>query len=106
MGAPHIQQQLKAIERALGRKPGQAKFASRTIDIDLLTYGDQILSEPALPRDEILTQSFVLKPLAELAGDRRHPVLHQSYGELWQAFAGTDDLEPIPLDWRPGACRT
>lgn len=99
-----IQEALKTIELAQGRMPGQPKFASRTLDIDLLTWGDACLDTPALPRDEILTQAFVLKPLAELAPDLLHPRLGQSYGALWRAFKGPNNVQPIPFDWQPTHC--
>lgn len=99
-----IQARLKAIELAQGRMPGQPKFASRTLDIDLLTWGDACLETPALPREEILTQAFVLKPLAELAPDLLHPRLGRSYGELWRDFTGPDNLRPIAFSWEPIHC--
>lgn len=99
-----IQARLKSIEQALGRIPDQQRFASRVLDIDLLCYGEQQLAEPALPRAEILEQAFVLKPLAELAGPKRHPVLNKTYAELWQAFNKPDQLRTIPLNWQPHHC--
>ena len=61
---------LRAIENALGRVRGQNKFASRTIDIDLLTWGELVLHQDGfiLPREEILTYAFVLCPLAGITG--------------------------------------
>lgn len=99
-----VQHRLKAIEQSLGRVPGQPKFASRTLDIDLLCYGNQQLTEPALPRADILEQAFVLKPLAELAGQQRHPLLDKTYAELWHSFSGPKDIRAIPLDWQPHHC--
>lgn len=92
---------MHAIEAAHGRKRGGEKFAPRTLDIDLLTYGDQVLSRPGLelPRDEILKYAFVLGPLAEVAPHERHPLDGRTYAELWQAF---DDGQPLrPVDFRP-----
>ena len=50
-----------------------------------------------LPREEILDRAFVLKPLAELAGDRIHPVEHQTFRQLWEAFAGEARLTPVEI---------
>jgi 2-amino-4-hydroxy-6-hydroxymethyldihydropteridine diphosphokinase len=91
---------LHEIEAAHGRSRSGGKFASRTLDIDLLLYDDLVLNENGLqlPRGEITRYAFVLGPLAEIAGGRRHPVLGKSFAELWAAFA-TDksDLRPVQL---------
>ncbi len=62
------------IERALGRIPTHPK-GPRTIDIDILLYGDTILSTPGLeiPHERMADRRFVLEPLAELAPGLRHP---------------------------------
>jgi 2-amino-4-hydroxy-6-hydroxymethyldihydropteridine diphosphokinase len=88
---------LRQIEASQGRVRSAEKFSSRTLDIDLLTYGDRIIDEPQmqLPRDEILRYAFVLLPLSEVAPEERHPVNGRSYRELWAGFDATDQ----PL-WR------
>ena len=76
---------LKAVEDSNGRQRNVARYSSRTLDLDILTYGDQV-GEPEgveLPRREILKNAFVLKPLAESAPDELHPTEHRSYGALW-----------------------
>jgi 2-amino-4-hydroxy-6-hydroxymethyldihydropteridine diphosphokinase len=77
---------LREIEHAHGRHRGDAKFAPRTLDLDLLTYGEQISERPGLtlPRPDILRYPFVLKPLADIAPHAYHPVTGQTYAELWQ----------------------
>ena len=80
-------QRLRAMEFANGREPDAKKFAPRTLDLDLLLYGDLVCEEPvALPRGEILTNAFVLWPLAELAPEQCHPVDGRPFGELWLAY--------------------
>jgi 2-amino-4-hydroxy-6-hydroxymethyldihydropteridine diphosphokinase len=88
---------LDAIELAGGRDRSAPRFAPRTLDLDLLLYGDCVMDEPGLhlPRDEILRYPFVLKPLAELAGELRHPVTGRSMAEHWRDFAG--DAESLTL---------
>lgn len=80
---------LRAIEARHGRERTGERFSSRTLDLDLLTYGDAVTEEggKALPRDEILRYAFVLAPLADVAGDQRHPQLGESYRDLWERFA-------------------
>ncbi len=92
---------LKEIETNNGRKLQDAKFSSRTLDIDLLTYGDTILDKEGLhiPRDEILKYAFVLKPLADVAPNDTHPVAGKSYADLWQEFNGDRQLSEIPFKW-------
>ena len=95
-----IVEQLDIIESSCGRERGEARFAPRTLDLDLLLYGDDIVDEPELrlPRPEILEYSFVLKPLADIAGERRHPVNGQTFAELWAEF--DHDQHPLmPVPW-------
>ncbi len=79
---------LREIEHQQGRLRSGERFSSRTLDIDLILYGDLVLKTEQLeiPRDEILKYAFVLGPLAELAPDVQHPVTGQSYAELWAGF--------------------
>lgn len=76
-------QRLRAMEFAHGREPDAKKFAPRTLDLDLLLYGELVCETPlVLPRGEILTNAFVLWPLAELAPTFRHPIDGRTIGEL------------------------
>ena len=78
---------LKVIENRLGRKQGDKKFSARSIDIDVLLFGDlQTKSPNQLPRSEILENAYVLWPLAELAPDLKHPGSDKSYAEYWNEF--------------------
>ena len=79
---------LKSIESDHGRKREAEKFSARTLDIDILTYGDLDLTEQGvdIPRHEILTYAFVLKPLADVAPDEIHPHIGLSYQKLWDGF--------------------
>jgi 2-amino-4-hydroxy-6-hydroxymethyldihydropteridine diphosphokinase len=80
----------REIEDAFGRVRGIEKFSPRTLDIDLLTFGDLAgtVDGCELPRDEILRYAFVLCPLAEVAGDEIHPVVRRTYRELWDELGG------------------
>lgn len=76
---------LRALEEANGRvrEPGR-RFNDRTLDIDILTYGDAtgVIDGVELPRGEILRHAFVLRPLADVAPEELHPVLRVGYREL------------------------
>lgn len=96
---------LRSIEDQLGRVRGPDKFSPRTLDLDLLTYGDRVeLESPQeLPRDEILRYAFVLGPLAEVAGDEIHPVAGFSYRQLWEDFdQARKSLKRIRFDFGIG----
>lgn len=86
--AKTIAHSLRDIELAHGRTRNSQKFSARTLDLDLILYGDLILSEDCLqiPREEIERYAFVLEPLAEIAPDLVHPIKHLTYTALWQAF--------------------
>jgi len=94
---------LHDIENDNGRRRDGPRFSSRTLDIDILTYGDTtgIVDGVKLPRDEILENAFVLWPLADLAPDTRHPLVGATYGQLWQAYdKQRQQLWPIDFNWR------
>ena len=89
------------IENRLGRDRSLPKFASRSIDLDILTYADRVLDLPGIkiPRPEILENAYVLKPLQDLAPDDVHPETGQTYAELWRQMAPTAPrLDLFPLD--------
>ena len=80
--------QLRAIEDAQGRDRTLPRFASRTLDIDILTYDNAVgtIDGVSLPRDEILKNAFVLQPLADLAPEAIHPEVNKSYQQLWNEY--------------------
>lgn len=74
---------LKQLEDQHARKRDDKKFISRTLDADILLFGDQILQpEIDLPRAEILKFPFVLFPLSEIASDAMHPQEKKTIGEI------------------------
>ncbi len=74
------------IERQLGRQPSAQRWGPRPIDLDLLLYEDRVMDEPGLtiPHSRLHERRFVLEPLAQLAPEFVHPVLHQSITALLQ----------------------
>lgn len=85
-----VRQQLQTIEAACDRPPGAPKWAPRTMDLDILLFGDLVSAEPGLviPRPDLLKRPYMLKPMADIAPNVRHPTLGKSMRELWESFDG------------------
>jgi 2-amino-4-hydroxy-6-hydroxymethyldihydropteridine diphosphokinase len=79
---------LRAIETACGRPRAAPKWAPRSMDLDILLYGNLVHEEPGLklPRPDLVKRPFMLGPMADLAPEVVHPTLHVTIGELWQQF--------------------
>ena len=93
---------LKQVEDDNGRERGRPRFSSRTLDLDVLTYGDRtgIIDGVELPRSEILRNAFVLRPLAEIVPEGVHPSTGWTYAELWHAYERDQRLWPIEFNWQ------
>lgn len=92
---------LKDIEARCGRQRDGPRYSPRTLDLDLLLFGGLVIRENGLqlPRDEVTVHAFVLKPLAEVAGDVLHPTMGRKFTDLWAAFDhGSQPLKPIDLE--------
>ena len=97
-----LSETLKRIEDNNGRKRNGPKFSPRTLDIDILTYGDfvGVENDIELPRAEITKNAFVLLPLAEIAPDVFHPQLEKIYSDLWREYdQASQALWTIIFDW-------
>lgn len=84
---------LHALEDAHGRDRSGPRFSDRTLDIDVVFYGDLIVQGPGhlrIPRPE-LKHAFVLKPLADIAPDFIDPVSGLDLATLWRAHRQFDD---------------
>ncbi|WP_313319151.1 2-amino-4-hydroxy-6-hydroxymethyldihydropteridine diphosphokinase [Stenotrophomonas sp.] len=77
---------LHAVEDAHGRDRSGPRFSDRTLDIDVVYYGDLVMEGPKhlrIPRPE-LKHAFVLKPMADIAPDFIDPVQQRTLAQMWQ----------------------
>jgi 2-amino-4-hydroxy-6-hydroxymethyldihydropteridine diphosphokinase len=91
---------LHAIETACSRPRDAPRWAPRSMDLDVLLYGELVRDEPRLklPRPDLLKRAFMLGPLAALAPELMHPTERVTIGELWRRFdrAGHELVEIEP----------
>lgn len=94
---------LRHIETDHRRDRSAPRLGPRTLDLDLLLYDEQVLKKGILrlPRAEITEHAFVLRPLADLLPNARHPLMGMTYSELWARFPqkNAQPLWPIALTW-------
>jgi 2-amino-4-hydroxy-6-hydroxymethyldihydropteridine diphosphokinase len=101
---------LQAIETALGRTrtagltPEAQRFTPRTVDIDIIFYGDEVISVPDdihVPHLLAAERGFVLRPLADIAPELTHPTLYRSIRDLLAELADEHEVRPgtYPARW-------
>tara|TARA_Y200000002_G_scaffold348884_1_gene325150 strand:+ start:19 stop:495 length:477 start_codon:yes stop_codon:yes gene_type:complete len=75
---------LKKIEVSMGRKKEKIKFSDRLIDLDLLTYGEEIIKNNGqeVPHKDIEKYPFVLVPLVEICPSKIHPLNRLTFKEM------------------------
>lgn len=83
-----LKETLFQIESRLGRVRRENRFSSRTLDLDLLLYGNTVRHDDRanLPHPDIQRYAFVLRPLADIAPELRHPETGLSCARMWQQF--------------------
>ena len=89
---------LHALEDRHGRRRDVPRYANRTLDVDIVLYDDLVTQGPGhldIPRKE-LRHAFVLKPIADIAPQLRHPVSGRTMAELWAAFPV--EQEPLTIE--------
>ena len=81
------------VERRLGRVRA-VRYGPRTIDVDILLYGDLVVDTPELqiPHPGIPERAFVLAPLGEIAPEAEHPILKRRMGELLEGAPGRETV--------------
>jgi len=91
LSATDLHKKLTDIESELGRKR-RGHWWPRTIDLDILLFGEEILESPDLtiPHQQMHLRSFVLKGLCQLNGEMIHPVMKVSFNELYERLNGRD----------------
>jgi len=97
---------LHEAEALCGRPREAPRWAPRTMDLDILLYGDLVRDEPGLrlPRPDLVRRAYMLGPMAELAPELRHPTLGLTMRELWEGFdRSAHPMQEIELDASPGA---
>ena len=92
---------LHALEDSHGRRRDVPRYSDRTLDIDIVFYGELVLDGAEhlqIPRKE-LKHAFVLRPIADIAPEFRHPVSGFRMAELWAAFPA--EHEPLIAESLP-----
>jgi 2-amino-4-hydroxy-6-hydroxymethyldihydropteridine diphosphokinase len=87
------------IERRRGRdRSSGLRWGPRTLDLDLLLFGDGIISEPglAVPHPRLHERLFVLIPLEQVAGDTLVPISGRTVSELLKELRQAQDAAPLP----------
>ncbi|MBQ0833269.1 2-amino-4-hydroxy-6-hydroxymethyldihydropteridine diphosphokinase [Marinobacter sp.] len=102
LSVEELSRKFKQLEVENGRRPEAKKYSARTLDLDILTYGEAVgrVDGVELPRGEILKNAFVLRPLADLVPTAKHPICRKSYFELWQAYSTGQKLWPVDFIWQ------
>ena len=83
-----IHDSIEELHVLANRQRGESRFSPRTLDIDLLLYGDRVIDSGPIrvPRADVLKYSFVLGPLAEIAPNFKHPQTGKTIAEHWAGF--------------------
>ena len=81
---------LHDIEQAAHRER-TVRWGPRTLDLDILMYDDLVLEtdELTIPHVELHLRDFVLRPLQEIAPNKRHPLLHKTVSQMAQEVCGS-----------------
>ncbi|MCU8383517.1 2-amino-4-hydroxy-6-hydroxymethyldihydropteridine diphosphokinase [Vibrio vulnificus] len=96
MTLEELASQLRQIEMRWGREENAAKYQDRTLDLDIVLFGDCISSQkPELPRSDIFKYPFVIQPLYDLQPDLVIPGDGRTVEEIWQTARDLDTLRAV-----------
>ncbi|EPJ0792739.1 2-amino-4-hydroxy-6-hydroxymethyldihydropteridine diphosphokinase [Vibrio vulnificus] len=96
MTLEELASQLRQIEMRWGREEKAAKYQDRTLDLDIVLFGDCISSQkPELPRSDIFKYPFVIQPLYDLQPDLVIPGDGRTVEEIWQTARDLDTLRAV-----------
>ena len=93
-------EQLKKFEIDIGRVPTEERYGPRAIDLDILFYGSDVVNEPGLsiPHPLMAEREFVLRPLADIAPNFRHPVMGRSVAEILSLLEREPEAQMVSID--------
>jgi 2-amino-4-hydroxy-6-hydroxymethyldihydropteridine diphosphokinase len=99
--AQDLLRELAAIEKMLGRPASHARNASRTIDLDLLYFGELEIetAELQLPHPRLVEREFVLRPLADIAPNLVLPRQTEPVGALLLQLTSTGGVVRVTSEW-------
>jgi 2-amino-4-hydroxy-6-hydroxymethyldihydropteridine diphosphokinase len=100
LDAPALDAWLHALEDRHGRRRDQPRYASRTLDVDIVLFDDAIVDGPGhlrIPRPE-LREAFVAVPLADIAADARDPESRLTVAEI-RTLADARGLDHVEIDF-------
>ncbi|WP_104399952.1 2-amino-4-hydroxy-6-hydroxymethyldihydropteridine diphosphokinase [Vibrio penaeicida] len=90
---------LREAEIRWGRNPDAKKMQDRTLDLDIILYGNVVSSTPSLPREDIYKYAFVIQPMYELCPQLVIPNDGRTVTQVWQTMDNLDSLIPVnPFD--------
>ncbi|HEX2493806.1 MAG TPA: 2-amino-4-hydroxy-6-hydroxymethyldihydropteridine diphosphokinase [Steroidobacter sp.] len=94
-----VREKLQWIEARCERLRAAPKWGPRTMDLDILLYGEMVCDQPGLvlPRPDLARRAYMLKPMADIAPDLVHPRLGRTMRELWDGFAPRDRMETVTI---------